>query len=496
MSINLKQQIKLAQQLTMTPQLQQAIKILQLPRLELAQYLREQMAENPVLEEAEYGPEEPLSKIEKNTEEMMRERLSEVGKGEQELDWEVMARQRESLNNQLSSRQQSSSSLAKKSSEEMNYENVIRSNPSLSEHLRSQLPWADWSHSKQQIAEEIIGNLSEKGYLEEAPQELAGRLKKSLQEVESMLKIIQSCDPPGVAARDLMECLKIQMHEWKVHNPHLIDILSSDIKAIQRRNYKKIAKELNITTAQVDEAMALLSKLEPIPARAFIQVPSPYITVDVVVVYVSGEWRIISHEDGLPQLKISPYYRSLIKSQTLSKKDKKQERTYLKDKLSSASWLLKSLRQRQSTIVKVSEAIVRRQKDFFEKGTHYLRPMVLKDVAQEIEVHESTVSRVSTGKYMQTPRGIFELRYFFNSSLSTQSPDHDGSIASESVKQMIEKIFQQEDPYRPLSDQAVAEMMQLKGITIARRTVAKYRKELKIGSSSERKRFDPEKNSA
>lgn len=488
-ALDLKQQLKLTQQLTMTPQLQQAIKILQLPRLELQQYLRQQMSENPVLEEREYGPEEPLSRIEQNTEEMMRRDLAEADIPHAEVDWELMARQKEALSSQGSSGQHTSAAVAKSSLQppgDVQYEQVVSATMSLSEHLHAQLHCTQWPQSERRIAEEIIGNLTEKGYLEESTEALAQRLQVPQRQVEKVLKKVQACDPPGVAARDLIECLTLQMHEWKIHNPDLIHILSSDLRAVERRNYDKISKKLGLSRKRIEAAMALLTRLEPIPARAFISSPPPYITVDVIVVHLSGKWRVISHDEGLPNLKISPYYLSLIKSQ---KKSQGQDRRYLQDKIRCASALLKALQQRQSTVTRVSEVIVRRQHDFFEKGSHHLKPMVLKDVAREIDVHESTVSRVTAGKYMQTPRGIFELRYFFSSSLAAHGEEREGSISGESVRQMIKKIFAAEDVSSPLSDQKVAEMMALQGVTVARRTIAKYREQLGIAPSSRRKRF-------
>lgn len=496
--INISQQLKLGQQLTMTPQLKQAIHILQLPRLELEQYLRQQMAENPVLEEQGYGPEEPLTHIEKTTEEIMRDQISQVN-GERsnnpedhEVDWEVMARQHEALTSQLSPGERDSPSLTKRSlqgsKEEVNYEQVVGATISLAEHLKGQLHFSNWEPQKQLIAEEIIGNLDDRGYLSEKLADLAQRLSVKESLIEEVLKEVQTCDPTGVGARNMMDCLEIQMREWGLSNPHLIPILTSDITALQRRDFKKIARKLAITPEQVKEALDLAARLEPVPARAFTTEPPPYIQVDAVAVKLSDGWQIVCPEDGLPHLGISSYYESLAKSKDPG--TKKGDQRYLRDKIRNASWLLKALQQRQSTVLRVSEVIVRRQTEFLEKGAHFLKPMVLKDVAREIDIHESTVSRVTAGKYIQTPLGIFELRYFFSSALSAHGHDHDnGVIAGESVRQMIKQIIDHEEAHQPFSDQKVTDMMALKGVKVARRTVAKYREQLRIPPSSERKRF-------
>lgn len=491
MSFALSQQQKLTQQLTMTPQMQQAMKILQLSRLELEQYVQTQMTENPLLEEKEYGPEEPLTKIERTTEDHMLEQLKNAGCAsdpeQQEVDWEVMARQKEAL---LSHEPSSQTPKPHKDSHPL--EQVYSATVTLAESLRQQIGVMDLSERQTMIANEIIGNLNEKGYLEVSLEELARSMSPnsappvSVNEAHEALKWVQKCEPTGVGSRDLMECLTIQMTEWNKENPHLIEMVKSQTKELQRKNYQQIAKHLKISLDEVDTAVAILTELEPIPARAFIEHPSPYISVDVSVEKIGGKWRVLFHDESLPNLTISSHYQDLIRSLGQDKHTKPTS-TYLQEKLTSAKWVLKAIWKRQSTIMKVSQVIVAQQHLFFEKGPQHLIPMTLKDVAELTDVHESTVSRVTVGKYMQTPRGIFELRYFFNSSLASRRGNE--VYSSESVREIIADLIAKENPKYPLSDQKIVEILTIKGISIARRTVAKYREQLAIPSSSQRRRF-------
>ena len=496
-SLALGQHQKLTQQLTMTPQMLQAMKILQLSRLELEQYVQTQMAENPVLEEREYGPEEPLSKIEKTTEDVILDQLNSMAEPTQskdEVDWEIMARQKEALLSHDSTALRSAKT-AKSLNKETTHplEQVISATRTLTDHLYEQVMVMPITPRQKLIAQEIIGNINERGYLETPITELItyihlpppeDAVTVNIGEVEEVLALIQKCEPTGVGSRDLEECLNLQMTEWNKENPHLIKMVTSQSKELQRKNYHQIAKNLKISLTEVDEAVALLTELEPIPARAFLKQPSPYITVDVSVIKVGAHWQIVPHDDNLTQITISSHYQDMMQSLSTNKQP---TAAYLQKKLRDAQWLLKAILKRQSTIIKVSQAIVAKQLEFFEKGPQYLCPMTLKDVAEIIDVHESTVSRVTAGKYIQTPRGIFELRYFFSSGLAHNRGA--AAIASESVRKLISDVIAKENPKHPLSDQKIVEILTIRGITIARRTVAKYREQLAIPPSAQRRRF-------
>lgn len=493
--MSLSQQQKLSQQLVMTPQMLQAMKILQLSRLELEQYVKTQMAENPVLEEREYGPEEPLSKVEHSTEDVLLAQLKSLPEStstdNKEVDWEILARHKEALMSHTSA--MTSKAHASKTGDGVHpLEQVMSARVTLTDHLYDQIVLMTISAKQKLIAQEIIGNINEKGYLEPTIDELVVIINHhhthihpvNHADVAAVLELVQKCEPTGAGSRSLEECLRIQMREWNKENPYLIPMVKTQTKELQRKNYAQIAKNLGISLAEVDATVALLTELEPIPGRAFLQPPSPYITVDVSVIKVGNQWQVVPHDDNLNQVTLSSHYLELMKSMA---QGKQPGATYLQEKVRSAQWLLKAIWKRQSTILKVSQVIVAKQLDFFEKGPQYLTPMTLKDVAEMIDIHESTVSRVTAGKYMQTPRGIFELRYFFSSAISSQR----GSdvIASESVRKIIADLIARENPKTPLSDQKIVDILTIRGITLARRTVAKYREQLAIPSSSRRRRF-------
>jgi RNA polymerase sigma-54 factor len=459
--------------------------LLQLTRVELEQFVTSQLAENPTLEEGGYETDESDQKSEKTAEDVMAADLSEVNSGldqidpkqQKEVDWESLARQKEIS----SSSNQQTATRKNHSDEAPNYENYVSKEKSLSEHLTDQLSELSFSDEEKAIAEEIIGNINEKGYWDATLEGVAGRLSVTQEAVDDILDTIQRLDPPGVAARDLKECLLNQLRAHGLKNGIVERIIDSQMKELETRNYNQIAKNLNLTLDQVIENVAIIAELDPIPARQFGSGASQYIVPDVYVFKLADEWVTSLNEEGLPRLRVSDFYKEMADSK-LGGDDKE----YVQDKLKSASWLIKSIQQRQRTIFRVTESIVKRQIDFFEKGIQHLLPMVLKDIAADIEMHESTVSRITNGKYVHTPRGIFELKYFFNSPVSKS----DGTdMASESVKSMIKDIVGKEDVKKPLSDQKIVNLLEEKGIELARRTVAKYREQLGILPSSKRKKY-------
>ncbi len=334
------------------------------------------------------------------------------------------------------------------------------------------------------IGEQIIGNLDNNGYLAATFEELAVEGVEH-DVIESVLKKIQQFDPPGVAARDLKECLLIQLGLHGPVNPIAAAIISDHLKDLETKNFHQISKKLKASLETVLEAVTLISSLDPKPGRMYNEEKDQYIVPDVYVFKVGDEYKIIINEEGLPRLRISNFYKEILGGVNGSE-NADQCKDYIKERIHSATWLIKSIQQRQRTIYRVAESIVNFQRDFFEYGINYLKPMVLRDVADNVEMHESTISRVTTNKYMHTPRGIFELKYFFNSGISKTSGD---AIASKSVQEEIKKIVQSEDKQQPYSDNEIVDILKRSGIAIARRTVAKYREMLGILPSSRRKTF-------
>lgn len=490
MAIKMGQTLGLSQGLTMTPELQQAIKLLQLSRLELEQFVETQMAENPVLEELPPEGQDDFSPIEKEfTEsEAVSGRLEEasaivdqVGKTkENEVDWER-------LSNYEESRFQASNSGSKGNhDDEMpNYENIVTKAGTLQEYILDQTREVDFSQIELKIAEQIAGNVDDRGYLTISLEDLCQKEEFDLELAEGVLDTIQHFDPPGVAARDLRECLLIQIRHFKIRNGTVEKIVENHLHDLENRNYSAIAKAIGVPLEQVYQNVGTIAGLDPIPGRQFGPDAPQYVIPDVYVFKLGGQWAVSLNEDGLPRLKVSPFYKDMLKEQKSAATKDSTGKDYLNERIKNARWIIKSMEQRQRTIHRVTEKILERQRDFFEYGIQYLKPMVLRDIAEDLELHESTISRVTTNKYVHTPRGIFELKYFFNSAIGR----HDGeSVANEAVKDRIEHIIKAEDAIKPLSDQQIMEMLTKENIDISRRTVAKYREQLNILPSSKRRK--------
>ena len=299
--------------------------------------------------------------------------------------------------------------------------------------------------------------------------------------VECALRKVQEFDPPGVAARDLRECLTVQARQLEIEDPLVHRILTECLDTLIKRDFRGVAKALGVGVEEVAAAAEIIGRLEPRPGRAFGGEDPVYIVPDIYVYKVGDEFHIVLNDDGLPRLRINGLYRDVLAQKDGVAKDTKE---YVHDKVRSALWLIKSIHQRQRTIYKVMQSIIKHQREFFERGINFLKPLNLRDVADDIEMHESTVSRVTTAKYVHTPQGIFELKYFFNSSINRV---HGDAVASESVKDRIRRLIQNEDPRRPLSDQRIAEMLKVANIDIARRTVTKYRESMNVLSSTKRR---------
>jgi RNA polymerase sigma-54 factor len=494
MALEIKQSLKLSQQLVMTPQLQQAIKLLQLNRMELAEVVNQELMENPVLEELAETPEgenqppadsqaenhDPEAEQRRDEESFIKPAPKEeqLVAGKDDFNWE-------SYVEEFNSSSSSAPSMREVNDELPSFENVLTKTTSLEDHLTWQLSMVAVTDRERKLGELIIGNLSDDGYLNASLDELSREAEIDPEDGEEVLKIVQNFDPVGVASRNLQECLAIQAKFMNPRQPLVERIIEHHLGDLERKNYQAVAKAVGMPLDKVIEATKLILEFEPKPGRSFHTSDTQYITPDIYVYKVGDEFVIVLNEDGLPKLRISPYYKNILAS--AQQDQNKGTKEYVQDKLRSAVWLIRSIHNRQKTIYKVTEAIVRRQRDFFEKGVQLLKPMILKDVANDIGMHESTISRVTTNKFVHTPVGIFELKYFFNSSIS--AADGSDALASEAVKEKIRQMVVKEDARNPLSDQKIVELLRGDNIDIARRTVAKYRDMLGILSSGKRKKI-------
>ena len=480
MAMEARLSLRQSQRVVMTPLLQQAIQLLQLSTLELQEVVQKELLENPLLEEVQpettdapdgqaapdvptAPPAEPLS--------------SEAAPAP------TTERQTDDLPFDLTAvmfdDHEERSLVAQEDREDLPFENMVRSVNSLTDHLDEQLRYATDDPLVRRIGEEIIGNLDEDGYLRAEVDEIAQRCKTTAENVQKVLAMVQAFDPPGVAARNIQECLLIQLKVDPNPDPVSVEIVEDHFEDLSRRRYPDIARALKLPLDRVMESVEEIMGLEPKPGRRFGGNDSRYIVPDVVVHKMGSEYVVVLNEDGIPRLRVNSLYRSLLRSSSDG-----EARQYVDQKLRSALWLIKSVDQRQKTIHKVATSIINFQREFLDQGIEYLRPLVLRDVANDIGMHESTVSRVVNNKYMHTPQGVFELKYFFHSGISSSYGD---SVSSVTIKQRIRKIIENEDPRKPLSDSKIVSILQKEGLMLARRTIAKYREELKIPTSNQRK---------
>ena len=484
MALELRQQLKLTQQLVMTPQLQQAIKLLQLSRLELVTAMQQEMVENPCLEEVvdeetpsgegegEAEAEETAEAVAEPAapdpvEDEAREPTAEEVIGD--VDWDSY----------MEARPQTS--LAQGDDDRPTLEERLVRGTSLTDHLLWQLGFLELAEEEWGLANLIVGNLNENGYLDEDIEAIASAAEAPLALAEKVLQRVQALDPIGVAARDLSECLLAQARFAKIDDRLVLRIIAHHLDLLQRKDYRGIARIEDASVEEVAIAARVIGSFEPRPGREYSDEAPAYITPDIYVHKVGDEYHVVLNEDGMPKLRVSSAYRSVLNRNNGAAKE---TRDYVRERLRSAVWLIKSIHQRQRTIVKVMESIIRFQREYFDRGSEYLRPLNLRDVADDIGMHESTVSRVTTAKYAQTPHGINELKFFFNSRIQTTNGE---AIASESVKEKIREIIRKEDPRHPYSDQRIAAILAKQCINIARRTVTKYREALRILSSTRRR---------
>jgi len=465
-------QTRLSQRLILTPSLQQAIKLLPLTTLELAEVLEQEVMENPLLEEvptqdAAVGDE--ISQEEAKEEAERTDPLKEIDVEKFFEDYLDDGRERRVRSSEIP--------------EMPPIENTLTETPDLYDHLLWQLHMSASDELTREIGEAIIQNLDEDGMMRASVDEIANMGPFSIEDVEKALGVIQGLDPSGVAARDLTECLRLQLKHLGLEGSPTDVMVRDHIKQLQTHQYPEIGRQMGLTPDEVSHHLEIIRRLDPKPGMKYCPDRSTYVIPDVFVVKEGDDYKILLNDDGLPKLRISPTYKRMLDGK---EPGSEETRNYVKEKLRSALWLLKSVDQRQRTIYKVAESIVRHQRDFLDHGVERLRPLILKDVAEDIQMHESTVSRVVNNKYMHTHRGLFEMKFFFHSGISSSYGD---DVSSRSVKEKIRKIITEEDNKKPLSDSEIARVLKQEGLQIARRTVAKYREELRIPSSNSRRQI-------
>ncbi|NDV19202.1 RNA polymerase factor sigma-54 [Pseudodesulfovibrio sp. JC047] len=468
MGLELRQQLKLSQQLVMTPQLQQAIKLLQLSRLELLETVQQELLENPFLDEKETEAD-VADASETLTESQAEEELV------RNADWENYLGEFSSTSKQATGRD------AEIPEEGMSFEARLASKPSLEGHINWQMRLSNFTEQEIAIGEMILGNLDSNGYLQASTEDLQSMVDASSEDIESTILRIQRLDPVGVASRTPQECLLVQMDVLGYDDPVLVSLVTDHLEDLEKNRYKPLARKFKISMEDLKSYLDLMQTLDPMPGTNFSSTEPHYVSPDVFVYKYGDDFIIILNEDGLPRLQMNAFYMDSMKGAA------HKEKEYFQEKMRSAAWLMKSLYQRQRTLYKVVESIVGFQRDFFEEGVTKLKPLILKEVAEDIEMHESTVSRITTSKYVSTPHGIYELKFFFNSALDL---DDGSQVGSESVKALIKKMIADEDSKKPLSDERIGDILKEElEVNIARRTVAKYRSAMGIPSSSKRKQY-------
>ena len=458
--------LELSQKLVMTPELRQAIAILQLSALELSDVIAEEILENPVLEVADKDGDEPDSSE-------PSDQMEQSGESNQLDDYFNWA---EYFNNGMENK-----SDYQVAEEKRPFEVYVKNNVSLHEHLELQLHLAIRDESAKEIGNYLIGCIDDNGYLCSTVAEAAMMLGATAEAVAEVLQLIQTFDPCGVGAQNLQECLMLQLEIKGIENHIVKRIIAEYLPDVAEGRYKAIAEKIACTTSEVQQAVDYIRTLDPKPGRAFGKENASYITPDITVERVNGKYVILVNETNIPKLTINPYYRQMATAAD------HESRKFIEGRLNAAVWLMKSIEQRRRTLYNVMEAIIMLQGEFFDHGRSFLNPLIMKQVAEQISVHESTVSRAIANKYVDTPYGLVSLRSFFSAAVHNSAGGQD--VAATKVKQKIKELITGENSSEPFSDQTLADALCQHGIKISRRTVAKYREELGIGSSSKRKRY-------
>jgi RNA polymerase sigma-54 factor len=471
--------LKVAQKQILTPGLVQMVSVLALNRLELREMINEEMIANPVLEELP----EAVSTLEEEAQKKEADSLKKDAPASQEAG---------SSNNHDSFEEIDFGSFfddyldpgyrspASEVVEKPSFENFLSRPTSLADHLEWQLRLSICSEEVREAGFSIIGNLNEDGYLTASLEEIAQTGEHRLEDVGSALALVQQFDPVGVAARDVRECLLIQLQVLDPENTLAAQIVSDHLKLVQNKQYREIARAVDRPVKSVERCVEIIRRLDPRPGQKYNNAQPQLIEPDVAFVKMSDGYRVIVNEDGLPQLRLSPQYRKLLDGANATR----DVRNYVKERFTSAIQLIKNIEQRKQTITKVCEAIIRRQSEFLDKGIDALKPMMIKDVAEEVGVHPSTVSRAVSHKYAHTPQGVFELRYFFSEAV--QGPSG-ASTSLINLKRLVKKMIEEEDAAHPLTDEQITQSLREKGISVTRRTVAKYREDMRIPSTHQRR---------
>ncbi len=462
MEMKVKLRLGMQQKLVMTPRLQQALKLLQMPTLKLQQVLKQEILENPLLEEADELEEEEIEEEEEEEEEE-----------EDNIDWEDYFETGFNMGGGYGEDEEKEDFM----------ERVPVARESFSEHLMSQLRLISENEVVRKIGEYIIGSFDDSGYLTCTVEEIARAVGEKEEKVEEILEKIQNFDPSGVGARDLRESLLIQLRAREMEDSLAARIVRDYFEEFKKKKYMDISKKLKVPVKEVQDMAKVIGALNPKPGLEIISEGPTYVIPDLVVERVGEKYVVYLNDRNLPRLRISQSYRDeLDQNASISQKTKE----FITGRLKSAKWLIQTIEQRRRTMIRVMESIVEEQREFFEKGAAYLKPLTLQQIAAQIGMHESTVSRVTTNKYVQTPRGVFELKYFFSSRLNTRSGEE---VSARSAKLKIREIIKNEDSKKPLSDQKIADILKDEGLIIARRTVAKYREQLGILPARHRKKY-------
>jgi len=478
MALESRLELRLSQKLILTPQLQQAIKLLQLPHLELSEFLSQELIENPFLEESvEEIPVEELTQEEKES--------VEIEEAQEDAEAPLEKLMNFTVDEYFEERGYDGKDLGYFNPGTVSppsFEQFLTRGPDLYDHLLWQLRFSNEPESIRKIGEVIIGNIDENGYLRASIEEIIDGTKTQRESVEKALSLIQGFDPIGVGARNVMECLLLQVKALNLGGTLVEKIIINNMDELEKRKYPQIAQQYNLPLKDIMSAVKIIEGLEPKPGRNFSNYNTNYVVPDVFLVKTADGYQIILNDEGLPRLRVSSFYKKLIQQNNAVSKEDKQ---FLVEKLRSAVGLLKSLDQRDRTIYRVTESLLSLQTEFFDKGIKYLKPLTLRDVASVLNMHESTISRVTSSKYLSCEHGTFCFRFLFSSALQSGM----GSVSSTSVKDIIKKIVIEEDSQKPLSDQNIGEMLKKNGIIIARRTVAKYREGMGIPSQTHRRKF-------
>ncbi len=487
------------QQLVMTPKLQQALKLLQMPAIELQQMLKQEIMENPLLEEVEEyeeiveeteqqadasgegadgdgaaPAEAPAAPVEEPAEEPVEAKVEGGEAGDERVDWD------EYFNDGFDIGRAG----AEEEHKEEFFEKVPVAKRSFTDTLMGQLRIVTDDPKMLVIGDYLIGSLDESGYLTCALEEVAGTFGVGVEDVDKVLELIQAFDPPGVGARNLQECLLLQLKYRGLTDSMAAAIIRDHFDEFKQKKYVDIARKLRISVQDVQDQCKLISTLDPKPGLEVVAEDPKYVIPDLIIESIDGKYVVYLNDRNIPRLRVSQHYHDELMREV--RDGDSEAREFINARLKSAKWLIQTIEQRRRTMVKVMECIVRKQREFFDKGTAFLRPLTLQQVASEINMHESTVSRVTTNKYVQTPRGVFELKFFFSSSLGTQDG---GEVSAKSAKDKIRRIIEAETDRTPLSDQKIADMLKRDGLNIARRTVAKYREQLNILPARMRKQY-------